>query len=192
MDDDAKRLPAVRFVSPRIEKDVKDGTGKVWPGLSITHLAVTDRPVQTPQQPFKPVSLAFDLSLDGWSLSEEDPAKTDPPGDGNEEPDEKGKEKEPPENEEEDDKIPDKGSMEGVIKALSEEGYVLPSDTTGENFIERLYTALMTAKAVREKDKPAEEEEPYPGTEPPNEAQPPVSMSLDTPAAKRLHRPGPR
>jgi hypothetical protein len=51
-EDDARRLPAIRFVSPEIDRDVSDGAGRTWPGRSITHVAVTPRPVQAKQNTF--------------------------------------------------------------------------------------------------------------------------------------------
>lgn len=67
--DDAARLPAARFISPEIQNDFVDGTGRLWPGPSITHYAVTARPVQIPQGTFTPVSLSHGrvrLSLEAW------------------------------------------------------------------------------------------------------------------------------
>jgi hypothetical protein len=66
--DDARRLPAVRFVSPFINQGLPDGSGRAWPGESIWHVAVTPRPVQHTQKPFKPVALSqgICLSLDGY------------------------------------------------------------------------------------------------------------------------------
>lgn len=52
LEEDRKRLPAVRFVSPFIEWDFVDGKGRKWEGPSITHIAVTPRPIQHTQQPF--------------------------------------------------------------------------------------------------------------------------------------------
>jgi len=49
---DRKQLPKTRFVSPMIEWDYRDPTGKVWGGPSITHIAITPAPVQHTQQPF--------------------------------------------------------------------------------------------------------------------------------------------
>lgn len=51
-DDDRKRLPSIKYVSPYIEYDYTDQTGKTWPGPSITHVAVTPNPVQHLQRPF--------------------------------------------------------------------------------------------------------------------------------------------
>ena len=50
---DAAKLPAVRFVSPEVVRDFVDERGKLWPGLSISHIAVTSRPVQRDQRPFR-------------------------------------------------------------------------------------------------------------------------------------------
>ena len=51
-ENDAKRLNSVRFVSPYIENDFVDSTGRKWDGPSITHIAVTPRPIQHTQRPF--------------------------------------------------------------------------------------------------------------------------------------------
>jgi hypothetical protein len=52
-DDDVPKLRKNKFVSPEIRFDVVDSHGKLWPGASIVHLAVTPRPVQWPQKPFE-------------------------------------------------------------------------------------------------------------------------------------------
>lgn len=74
-DEDAKRLPSARFVSPQFEFDITDSDDRKWDGRSLTHVAVTPRPVQHRQQPFRPkaqealgvVSRAVErLSLDGY------------------------------------------------------------------------------------------------------------------------------
>lgn len=69
VEEEAKRLPAARFVSPEIVNDFVDGTGRLWPGASITHLAVTPRPVQHKQQPFRAVRMSHvvRLSLDQYA-----------------------------------------------------------------------------------------------------------------------------
>jgi hypothetical protein len=70
-EDDAKRLPVVRFISPAIKRDYIDGSGKKWPGLSIVHLAVTPRPVQSKQRPFKRVDdSTITLSLGDLEMAE--------------------------------------------------------------------------------------------------------------------------
>lgn len=169
LDEDAKRLPSSRFVSPRIENDFIDSTGKKWPGQSIIHFAVTPRPVQHNQQPFKPVSLGIDLSLDGFSLAEEE----EPPTEKKE-----GEAKLPEKKEEE--KIPDMGSLEGLLGKLGDvAGLALPADTCAANLVERLMTSLLTLEKALENEVDDEEEEPYPGTTPPQEAAPPVQMSAD-------------
>lgn len=48
---DAKQLAKVRTVSPRVDFDFQDETGKVWPGASIGHIAATPKPVQRNQDP---------------------------------------------------------------------------------------------------------------------------------------------
>lgn len=49
--DDAERWKAARYCSPRIDRNYCDGSGRVYPGASITHLAATAKPVQTNQAP---------------------------------------------------------------------------------------------------------------------------------------------
>jgi hypothetical protein len=62
----AKSLESCRFVSPAINENVKDGTGRVWPGPSIYELAATPRPIQVGlQKPFQIVRLSLDGSLAG-------------------------------------------------------------------------------------------------------------------------------
>lgn len=58
-EEDARRVAVIRYVSPEIVRDFMDGNGKVWPGLSITHLAVTPRPVQHRQTPFERIQLSL-------------------------------------------------------------------------------------------------------------------------------------
>lgn len=69
--DDVKRLAKIRFVSPRLDYDWRDGTGKLWKGLTVTHIAATPRPVWPKQKPFN-IALGHDrprtlfLSLDAY------------------------------------------------------------------------------------------------------------------------------
>lgn len=78
--EDARRLPAVRYVSPQIMEDFVDGDGRLWPGESITHVAVTPRPVRHRQRPFVPVAMSLDanrgkrvvnLSLGDYTMADE-------------------------------------------------------------------------------------------------------------------------
>lgn len=66
---DAERVPAVRFASPQITEDFVDGTGRLWPGESITHVAVTPRPVQHRQRPVEPVALGLGRGKRSYCLS---------------------------------------------------------------------------------------------------------------------------
>ncbi len=129
VDDDAKRLPAVRFVSPTIAHDWTDGDGRFWPGASVLELAATPRPVQHRQQPFKPVAFShgsISLSLADYrgDTTMPDDAKK-PDGEGG---DGSG------------------AQLKTVLKALADVGLVLPDDTTPENLLDRLHTAALTKK----------------------------------------------
>jgi hypothetical protein len=183
-DADAERLKAIRFVSPEIRKDFKDGRGRVWPGLSIVGLAATQRPVQYPQKPFKPVALSqagshIILSLAGYRLAYDDGDDDGGrPGAGDlGKPDLSATADNDAENKKV--RIPAAGNLDGLLKALADPciGLVLPGDTTADNLVERLMTAALTKKSAAESSK---EEEPYPGTQPPQpEAPPPMTMSLE-------------
>ncbi len=78
--DDAAQFAKTRWISPEVTWDHKDGTGRVWAGPSITHLAATARPVDPHQKP--PVQLSQDapsysrrvrLSLEDIMADEEKP-----------------------------------------------------------------------------------------------------------------------
>lgn len=177
VEEDARRLPAVRFVSPEIVNDFVDGSGRLWEGPSITHLAVTARPVNVNQKPFQPVRMSvIRLSLadfQGESMAEERENK-----EGKE-----GGERE--------------GNGDGLdLKALREllegDGYAVPEQfTEPAEFLKHLHTAAMSKKALIDKliededEDEEEEEEPEEAGESGGELPPgvapengPVLMSL--------------
>lgn len=178
VDEDAKRLRAIRFVSPAIDWDVTDGNGRFWPGPSITHLAATPRPVQHKQQPFRPVKLsqaatpqrpAIRLSLGSYIQLGENPMADDAKKDG----DDKGKKGD-------DGAIVEPGvKLSKVVACLGELGLVLGDGVTPENLLERLYVAAETKKAA---DGVTTDTSAGTGTETETDAQPPpgIMMSLQT------------
>lgn len=58
-EEDARQAAKVRFVSPEIKRDFVDGKNRLWPGQSITHLAITSCPVQMSQGGFRPVRMSL-------------------------------------------------------------------------------------------------------------------------------------
>ncbi len=72
-DADAKQAKTTRYVSPEMVTDWVDGMGRMWPGRSITHIAVTAMPVNPDQKPFEQLSI-IRLSL---ADVEPDPMPTD-------------------------------------------------------------------------------------------------------------------
>ena len=164
VEEDAKRLPAVRYVSPEISEDYVDGTGRTWPGLSITHVAVTSRPVNSKQNPFKPVQLGYPPDAVWLSLGDMDMAD-DKNKDGN------GKGGD------------DKGGTSGgpdikkILTLLASKGVPLPDDTTNDNFMDRLHVALVATGATEDGDGGMAEvsSEDDTNVAPP----PPVTMSMD-------------
>jgi hypothetical protein len=198
---DAERLPSARFVSPEIRWDWRDGTGKVWEGPSITHIAVTPRPVQHAQRPFEPVSMSHDerstpfrLSLDGYQRAvrmADDNDTDDLADDGGDgaaaggdtdfaDLDDAGGD-EPAGGE-------DAAMLPDVLAVLARLGLVLPGDTSPSNLIARLHTAGLTMEHhTKGGDGGADDPNALPGEPPvgagdaqPQQVQPqmPVGMSM--------------
>lgn len=182
-DAEARRVETIRFVSPQIETDFVDGTNRLWPGESIVHLAVTGRPVQHTQQPFRRVAMSLarpsiQLSLDGYQGKAMADEKDDKP---------KGKEDDaPPAKEEKPDselpaddvEHPDAGRLQETIQALRADGYAFPDDTTPENFLERLHTAVLTKQMATGNTPSGSDTTSANGKAPEQEASPPpLAMS---------------
>lgn len=152
-DDDAKRLPSVRFVSPEIVNDFVDGSGRKWPGASITHIAVTPRPVQHRQKPFQPVRMSQNtvrLSLGDYQMADE---------------------KEPEEKEGEGEGEGGGDKLKKALEALTKIDLMLGDDTTLETLLDRLTVAIET-KLAHEGLSDDDKEEPA------ADAASPVMMSL--------------
>lgn len=139
---DAEQFENVRFVSPKIA-EFMDGRGTEW-GRAITHVALTGRPVQFPQEPpvavclsledFQPVSLSHEVSR----MKDESKAPA-------EEKDEKDDEKKSHLSEmSKDEKFGE------VLKLLKWKGIALPDDTKPNNVWDRLHIALTAIKSTQE------------------------------------------
>lgn len=203
-DGDRARLPSVGFVSPEIKWDWTDGRGKTWPGPSITHVAVTPRPVQHDQQRFTrdSVGLSLRLSLDDYVWLGDSPMadekddkddRDDKPAAAEKEPDndepEKG-EAEPEMDMPDMTDMPDMANeqpadvmspgaqrMVETLAALQQLGLVLPDDTTPKNLLERLHTAALTKLA--HKDHPLKDEQDEQGPEQPEQPEQPGNGADD-------------
>lgn len=129
--EDAAKLPSIKHVSPEIQRDYKDSTGKVWPGLSITHVAVTAKPVNGGLKPFESVQMSEDggevyrLALDDVEGDEEIP-EGETGEEDNEEEEAPGK--------------PGKG-MPVLIQALKDHGFTIPD---GVNNLAKLIIAIQS------------------------------------------------
>lgn len=64
--EDAQRLKAHKFVSPKISKSWQDGSGRSWEDI-IAHVAVTPIPVQSTQDPFE--ELPEPQTVNSWAAS---------------------------------------------------------------------------------------------------------------------------
>ncbi len=176
--EEARRMPAVRFVSPEIVEDWVDGNGRKWPGPSITHLAVTPRPVQHRQKPFQPLQMScLRLSLGDYAGEDDMADDTDKP--------DKPAESEP-------EPTGGKFDLEDLRKILKDDGYGVPDHVREpQPFLEHLHTAALSKKAMIDKlledegdddsmDTEGEEVNGN-GVEPPAEPAPgdgPIVMSL--------------
>lgn len=134
------------YVSPVISDSWKDGGGNEYQDC-ITHVDLVNHPVDRSQTPFVPVegtiacAIRMGLSEPAFArLAEED----EPPA---EDDSDEGGEDELPE------KTPlDQNKLKEVVEALKSLDIVLADDTTSENFLNYLHTALLTAAAHRGED----------------------------------------
>ncbi len=139
-----EQVKTTGYVSPAFRREWRDGSGRVWKNV-ISHIAVTPRPVHHRQDRFAPVSIEQAESVQaslrfslGDVVADENDKPTVPPADdaANPKPDESDKGGEAP-------KAPSGGpSVACLIEGLRRARINLPDDTTPENFIDRLYTAV--------------------------------------------------
>lgn len=161
VEEDARRVRAVRYVSPEIIWNYRDGRGKVWPGPSITHLAVTARPVQHHQQPFRQVALSMlRLSMSDYvRLGDidvaDEPQNTPNNGDG---------------------AVDSGAKLKKVLEALAKVGLVLADDTTVDNLLDRLHSVALTKEAADNGSISSDDDESR--TTPSEKEISPVMMSL--------------
>lgn len=163
-DAEAERMRRAKYVSPEIRRDWIDGRGKLWPGLSITHVAVTGNPVNPDQQPFRSVQLSADvfrLSLDdleteGDDVAEENDGKKDDGGG-------------------------DASGLKPLIDALREKGMNIPDEVMD---MDGLVIAVKASGAAP----PAEATPADTGGDGIEEDSGPVLMSLDEAGDPRMAR----
>lgn len=122
-EENAKKLPSIKYVSPTILNNITDPMGNFWPGPSITALAVTSQPVQVDQKPFERMALSINgqyavhQETKDIRLSE---SMSPVVNSGN--------------------------NFVQLLQVLSSPaiGLVLPPDTTPANFMDRLYVSALT------------------------------------------------
>lgn len=138
-DEDCERVKANRHVSPWIKWNWRDGSGKVWEGPSILHVAVAPRPVQIPT---RPVPLSHDAHADLWlalgdyergeSMATEETPPVETPKETKEEKKEGYQDAE----------------LKDVLEGLAESGLPLPDTTSKKDFFDNLRAALKIRKAM--------------------------------------------
>ncbi len=198
VDADGDAVAKAKYVSPEIVEDFIDGRGKMWPGLSISHIALTARPVQHDQSPAREVVALSHEGKPRWKnavwlswdavarLAEEEPPPFVKKGEGEEEPPPKPEAPPPP---------PDPAAAGGgdaaklatVREALAKCGIILPPDTNRENMLDVLHTSALTmahhageSKGGTKDDQEEEEEPPMSTTtQEPKEVQTPYMMSME-------------
>jgi len=178
-DDDGKRASIARYVSPEIVTDWQDGSGRVWPGKSITHIAITGKPVQMNQKPFQRLSLnTVRLSLEDLEKPKKEEEKA-PEGDET-----------PPDDATEDKGIgkpPDVGgvgkySVQDAMQGLQALGLHLPPGTDEANLVQHICVACHALANSPEDDvetPPAAETPPEVTQQPKPAPGNPVMMSLE-------------
>lgn len=168
--DDAKQLEKVRYVSPAIRTDFRDGTGRLWPGESIIHVAVTPRPVNANQDRFQRVGgIALShyegktlyLSLGDLEMADENETQETTADETTDAGEPGGQD----------------AKFKSAVEALASYGLVLSSDVTPETFWDHIITAVETKKAA-EQGPPVEPDELEDATVPTGSGVS-VSMSLE-------------
>lgn len=176
--DDAKRVEVIKFVSPEIMTDFVDGSGRMWDGMSITHLAVTPKPVQHIQDSVTRLSLSqrnrrnwpgfVRLSLGASNMAEEyedldntEEIETEEEEIEETESDEGGEEEFAEEDEvfnEEPEVDPVSTARMEAISSLAGLGIMLPDNVENElEFYKFIQVAAMNAKPAMEPDGDEEE-----------------------------------
>lgn len=201
-DEDAVMVKRAKYCSPGIKRDFVDGTGRLWPGPSITHLAVTGKPTQIPQEPFELVHLSLEdvseqlyLSLGDSPMAEKEkkPKKmaddetpeTDAADDGTEEEVADEPESDAPPMPEGPKTSEDMQAILGLLKEMF--GIETAPGLSDKETQKHLHTALLTAKAHMDsaEDEPGSDEyaddDDHTGGDAVEEvSNPQVLMSLET------------
>ncbi len=189
LDEDARRMEAVRFVSPEVQRNWTDSTGRTWPGLSITHVAITARPVNHHQRPLVPVAESGPrrLSQDRVWLSND-------PAEGGPMPDDYDDKKGDKDSKGDKDGNGKTGELSALIDALREAGHNVP-DEVGS--ISELIIAVKAGGQSSEStpDEPVDDMGDDEGGPSPIEEDSslPIAMSLDptrNPLAAKIVREG--
>lgn len=195
-EEDFKQLQKVKFVSPQIYYDWIDSTGKKWPGVTISHVAATPRPIQNKQKPFNlanSVPSQMDpsskpplrLSYGDYDMADEkkkDDEEITEPGDDTDTDSSAADDMDsdptdiitdPVET-----PVDNDPQFLAALKGLAQHGIVLPQDTNAKNFFERVNVAIIAIGGA----KPAQEPD---GDEPPKDPNEPMTIGGNQPTENR-------
>lgn len=181
-----------RFTSPELRRSFTDGKGATYENI-ISHVALTNRPRNSDQTAFVPVTddAALQFSLEDFSESDvakkpqaaevvqlSDDEKEKPDGPPDEQTEESPSEAVETPAEEEKPETPEaRSAIEQLVSLLDQMGLKLGTDTDKANIVERLTVAVLTKLAHEQQSEEEEEVEAKPG-EALVEDKPPLQFSL--------------
>ncbi|WP_029631841.1 hypothetical protein [Zavarzinella formosa] len=197
---DAAQAAKVRHTSPCLDWNWRDADGVLWPGCTVQHLAITNRPVQRRLNADPPLRLSNTFNatpLRVWlSLGEFTPmaddqddqkndyqsdADTDTTPDDDDDTDDTDTDTDDSDDADDSDNSgPDAALFQKVLKLLAAKGIKLPAGTTPENGWERLYVALHATSADASPDDDDTDDEDDEEDDAPTDSGPPAVVSKRT------------
>jgi hypothetical protein len=191
-EDDAKKIgKSIKETSVWLEPEFTDGLGRKWKN-ALRHVALVTNAVEPDQENFQLVDTSPEYSLAmAFCMSDAvDAPKKDGDGDGKTSegsapPADTSKENPKSDDASKDDPDTDQingGNVPEIVSLLKDKlGYELPTDTTPENFLDRLRTLLTSIKKEEEEEEDLATEK-QPKEEEKSQAKPsPVTMANENP-----------
>ncbi len=190
-EDDAKKIgKSIKETSVWLEPEFTDGLGRKWKN-ALRHVALVTNAVEPDQENFQLVDTSPEYSLAmAFCMSDavDIPKKKDGDGDGKTgegSPPPSDTSKEDPKSDDSNNNDPDtdnigSGNVPEIVSLLRDKlGYELPTDTTPENFLDRLRTLLTSIKKEEEEDEELAVDK-QPKEDDKSQAKPsPVTMAQD-------------
>lgn len=191
-EEDAKKIgKSIKETSVWLEPEFTDGLGRKWKN-ALRHVALVTNAVEPDQENFQLVDTSPEYSLAmAFCMSDAvDAPKKDGDGDGKSgegSPPPADTSKENPKSDDSESNNPDaekigSGNVPEIVALLKEKlDYELPSDTTPENFLDRLRTLLTSIKKEEEEDEDLAVDKQPKEDEKSEAKSSPVTMAQDNP-----------